>query len=165
MNSAGISRAFRRQDPQQEGRGTARIVGEAFRLRYAQIRRCSDIAGQGRDHGYEGRRVTVVQVVRFPVESGGEVLVDSSDQYDGVVPRGGREYIQGATEHAGQTFESALNTVRLVGKVVMRQLAGLASAPEEVRVEFGLELSAKTGAVLARRRSCRATWRRADLEP
>ena len=116
MNSAGISRAFLRQDPQQEGRGTAHIVGEAFRRRYAQIRRCSDIAGQGRDHGYEGRRVeavTVVQVVRFPVESGGEVLVDSSDQYDGVVPRGGREYIQGATEHAGQTFDSALNTVKV----------------------------------------------------
>ncbi|MFC7449406.1 CU044_2847 family protein [Rhodococcus daqingensis] len=93
----------------------------------------------------------MIEAIKFPLESGGEVLVrvDSSDQYGRVVTRGGRDYIQGAIEQAGQSFESALSTIRLVAEAVLSQLTDLASAPEEVRVEFGLELSAKAGAVLA----------------
>jgi hypothetical protein len=58
----------------------------------------------------------VVETVRFPLEGGGDVLVrvDCSDQYEAVVTRGGREYIQRAVEQAGQSFESALGTIRLV---------------------------------------------------
>jgi Trypsin-co-occurring domain 1 len=109
----------------------------------------------------------VVEAVKFPLESGGEVLVrvDSSDQHGGVVTRGGREHIQGAIEQAGQSFESALSTIRLVAEAVLSQLADVASAPEEVRVEFGLELSAKAGAVLAAAGAGAPTSRRADLEP
>jgi Trypsin-co-occurring domain 1 len=101
--------------------------------------------------GMTNGAVTVMEAVKFPLESGGEVLVrvDSSDQYGGVVTRGGREYIQGAIEQAGQSFESALSTIRFVAEAVLSQLASLAATPEEVRVEFGLELTAKAGAVLA----------------
>jgi hypothetical protein len=108
----------------------------------------------------------VIEAVKFPLESGGEVLVrvDSSDQYGGVVTRSGREYVQGAIEQAAQSFESALSTIRLVVEAVLSKLADLASAPEEVRVEFGLESSAKAGAVLAAAGAGAQTSRRADLE-
>jgi Trypsin-co-occurring domain 1 len=95
--------------------------------------------------------MTAMETVKFPLESGGEVLVrvDPSVPDAGVVTRGGREYIQGAIEQAGQSFESALSTIRLVADAVVSQLTHLASTPDEARVEFGLELTAKAGALLA----------------
>lgn len=112
-----------------------------------------------------------MEAVRFPLEGGGEVLVrvDSSDEPGQVVIRGGREYIQGAIEQAGQSFESALSTVRSVADAVLAQLVGLAVAPEEVRVEFGVELTAKAGAVLAAagagaQLTVALTWTRAEPE-
>ena len=87
--------------------------------------------------------------VAFPLEGGGQVLVrvDQLDPYGGVVTRGGRA--EEAVAEAGQTFESALSTIRDVADAVLHQLARLAVPPQEVRVEFGLELTAKAAAVVA----------------
>jgi hypothetical protein len=83
------------------------------------------------------------------LDGGGQVLVrvDTVDAYGGVVTRGGRA--EAAVAEAGQTFESALTTIRDVAEAVLHQLARLAVPPQEVRVEFGLELQAKTTAVVA----------------
>lgn len=92
----------------------------------------------------------VVETVSFPTARGGEVLVRVAavePTYGDVVTRGGRAE-QTVTE-AGQTFESALGTIRDVAEAVLHQLARLAVPPEEVRVEFGLELNAKAAAVVA----------------
>jgi hypothetical protein len=87
-----------------------------------------------------------MEIVGFPLEHGGQVLVrvDTVDTLGGVVTRGGKERL----EQAQQTFEAALGTIRDVAQGVLSQLAGLAVAPETVRVEFGLELTAKAGALL-----------------
>ena len=50
---------------------------------------------------------------------------------------------------AGQTFESTLTTIRDVADAVLHQLTRLAVSPQEVRVEFGLELTAKAAALVA----------------
>ena len=86
----------------------------------------------------------MIEAVRFPLESGGEILarVESPDQYGGVITRGGREYIQGAIEPGRRKLR-----VR-VADAVLSQLTSLAAAPEEVEVEFGLELTAKARTVL-----------------
>jgi hypothetical protein len=91
----------------------------------------------------------VVETVAFPLEDGGQVLVrvDVVNEYGGVVTRGGR--IEQAVAEAGQTFESALTTIRDVADAVLHQLARLAVPPQEVRVEFGLELSTKAAVVVA----------------
>ena len=90
-----------------------------------------------------------METVAFPLEGGGQVLVrvDSVDPYAGVVTRGVRA--EETIAQAGQTFESALGTIRDVADAVLRQLAELAAPPQEVRVEFDLELTAKAAAVVA----------------
>jgi len=90
-----------------------------------------------------------VETVAFPLAGGGQILVrvDTVDPHDGVVTRGGRA--DQAIEEAGQTFEAALGTIRDVAEAVLHQLAGLAAPPDQVRVEFGLELTAKAAVVVA----------------
>jgi hypothetical protein len=89
-----------------------------------------------------------VDTVEFPLESGGRLLVRVED-VDGrgtVVTRGGRMAAQ--VEKAEGTFEAALGTIEVVAQGVLAQLARLPRAPNEVRVDFGLELTARAGAIL-----------------
>jgi Trypsin-co-occurring domain 1 len=91
----------------------------------------------------------LMQTVEFPLASGGQLLVRVADVDSGgsVVTRG--ERMAGPLEKAESTFEAALGTIRVVAQGVLGQLGGLARSPDEVRVEFGLELTAKAGAILA----------------
>src|SRR4029450_6920685 len=59
---------------------------------------------------------------------------------------GGRMAAQ--VEKAEGTFEAALGTIEVVAQGVLAQLARLPRAPNEVRVDFGLELTARAGAIL-----------------
>ena len=87
-------------------------------------------------------------IAEFPLQSGGVVLVRvEGDDLDGQVLRGG--HATGVLDRAQTTFEAALGTVRVVAQGVLGQLTGLPRVPDEVHVEFGLELSAKAGAILA----------------
>jgi hypothetical protein len=90
-----------------------------------------------------------VETVAFPLDGGGQVLVrvDTVDAHGGVVTRGGRA--EAAIAEAGQTFESALGTIRDVADAVLHQLARVAVPPREVKVEFALELSTKAAAIVA----------------
>jgi hypothetical protein len=90
-----------------------------------------------------------METMAFPLDGGGQVLVrvDAVDPYGGVVTRGGRA--EEAITEAGQSFESALGTIRDVADAVLHQLARLAVPPNEVRVEFGLELTTKAAVVVA----------------
>ncbi|WP_067885238.1 CU044_2847 family protein [Nocardia vaccinii] len=78
-----------------------------------------------------------METVVFPLEQGGQVLVRAvtDDRYGGVVTRGGGERAEQAVATAQQTFESALGTIRVVAEGVLGQ--------------FGLELNAKAGAMVA----------------
>jgi NTP-dependent ternary system trypsin peptidase co-occuring protein len=86
-------------------------------------------------------------LVEFPVQGGGGVLVSVSPEYNVGVTRG--LDFSAAVERAEQSFESALDTIRTVAEGVLTQVTELARHPNEVKVEFGLELSAKAGAILA----------------
>jgi hypothetical protein len=92
----------------------------------------------------------LVETVAFPLEDGGQVLVRVAGvepTNGGVVTRGGRA--EEVVAEARQSFESALGTIREVADAVLHQLARLAVSPQEVRVEFGLELTAKAAALVA----------------
>jgi hypothetical protein len=101
------------------------------------------------EHSSSDDKGFLVETVAFPLEGGGRVLVrvDTVDAYGGVVTRGGRA--EEAVAEAGQTFESALSTIRDVADAVLHELARLAVPPQEVRVEFGLELTTKAAVVVA----------------
>jgi hypothetical protein len=87
------------------------------------------------------------QLVEFPLEAGGSVLVDVTGHHTGPVTRSlkGTEVV----ERARQTFEEAVGRVQPAVEGVITQLRSLAEVPDEVHVEFGLDLHAEAGAFIA----------------
>lgn len=103
-------------------------------------------------------------IAEFPLQSGGVVLVRVEGDYlDGQVLRGG--HATGVLDRAQTTFEAALGTVRVVAQGVLGQLTGLPRVPDEVHVEFGLELQRESGCDFSRGWYHCAADRRADLAP
>jgi hypothetical protein len=91
-----------------------------------------------------------MQFVEFRLPEGGHVVVatDQREQgWSGVVTRGGG--VEERLQEAACSFEEALDPIRAVGRGVLSRLEGLERPPAEVRVEFGLELSAKAGAIVS----------------
>jgi hypothetical protein len=102
------------------------------------------------------------RLVEFPLEHGGSILVEVDAA--GPVTRGLGDR-RGVTEQAQQTFEQAVARVQPAAQVLVSRLRALADAPEEIGVEFGLELSAEAGAFIAAASSTAnfkvtLTWRR-----
>lgn len=92
------------------------------------------------------------QLVEFPLQDGGTVVVQVDDGHGGggQVTRGwGDKESQRVVEQARQTFEQAVGRVQPAVQALLGQLRTLAEAPEQVQVEFGLQLSAEVGAFVA----------------
>jgi hypothetical protein len=109
------------------------------------------------------------QLVEFPLREGGSVLVQVDDAAEGgPVTRGWRD--QNVPEKARETFEQAISRVEPAAQALLTQLRGLAEPPDEVAVEFGVELSAQAGAFIAAAGSTAnfkvsLTWRRPSRSP
>jgi hypothetical protein len=104
------------------------------------------------------------RLVEFPLEEGGSVLVEVDDAATaGSVTRGLRD--QRVTETAQQSFEQAVSHVQPATNALLARLRGMADAPDEVVVAFGLQLSAEAGAFIASASTSATfnvslTWRR-----
>jgi hypothetical protein len=92
--------------------------------------------------------VAVAQLIEFPVGGGQSILVQVEDTAAGPVTRG-IGGAQSVATRASQTFEEAISRVRPAAEAIVAQLRSLATAPDEVEVEFGLALSAEAGAFIA----------------
>jgi hypothetical protein len=90
------------------------------------------------------------QLVRFDVGDGESVLVEV-DEPPGreQVTRGWGERDQRVVQQAQQSFEQAVGRVRPAVQGLLLQLRALSEPPEQVEVEFGLQLSAEVGAFVA----------------
>jgi hypothetical protein len=88
------------------------------------------------------------RLVEFPLQDGDTVLVQVDEVAAGPVTRGlgDRRLV---IEHAEQTFEQAIARVQPAAQALISRLRALADSPDEVGVEFGLELSAEAGAFIA----------------
>jgi hypothetical protein len=87
------------------------------------------------------------RLVEFPLEDGSSVFIEA-ESVSGEVTRGGRA---GALAvEAGETFEGALARVQPAATAIVERLRGLADGPEEIEVEFGIQLSAEVGAFVAK---------------
>jgi len=76
----------------------------------------------------------------------GQLQVDEAAA-GGPVTRGlGDRYV---TTQAAQTIEQAISRVQPAAQALIVRLRALTDAPDEVGVEFGLELSAEAGAFIA----------------
>ncbi len=109
----------------------------------------------------------MAQLVEFPLAAGGSVLVEVSGQ-TGPAMRGQRGV--DVVERARQSFEEAVGHVRPAVEGVIAQLRSLAEAPDEVHVEFGLDLHAEAGAFIAAvgtraNFTVALTWRRSSASP
>lgn len=110
-----------------------------------------------------------MQLVEFELETGGSVLVevDERSRTAGAVRRG-TERTRRSGEiavKAGQTFESSFARVQPAAVALVAKLRGLAESPDEIEVEFGVQLSAEVGAIIAHTAgkanfSVRLTWKR-----
>ena len=92
----------------------------------------------------------MAHLTEFAVESGQSIGVYVEDSAGPSVTR--RIGEQSITTRASWTFEGAISHARPPSEATVAQLQGLASAPDEVAVEFGLLLSAEAGARLNHRR-------------
>ncbi len=71
------------------------------------------------------------------------------------------------TERARHTFEDAVQRVEPAAQAIITRLHSMAQAPDEVQVEFGLDLHAEAGAFIAAASATAnfkiaMTWRRAE---
>lgn len=88
------------------------------------------------------------RLIEFPLEDGTSILVevDEPETESGIVKasRGGD-----AIAKAHQTFEAAMDKVKPAASAIIAKLRSLHDAPDEVEVQFGLKLSADSGAFIA----------------
>jgi hypothetical protein len=87
------------------------------------------------------------KLVEFRLEDGSSLLVEA-ESADREITRGGRA--EGLTVEASESFEGALRRVQPAAVAIVERLRGLSDAPEEIEVEFGIQLSAEVGAFVAR---------------
>jgi hypothetical protein len=116
------------------------------------------------------------ELIELPLSTGGTVLVQVDGTGTGdageVVTRGWREQRQDqAPQRLTETFEQAVSNVRPAADALLANLTGLAHAPDEVSVEFAIQLSAQTGTAFIAALGSTAnfkvnlTWRRTPPPP
>jgi hypothetical protein len=101
-------------------------------------------------HNFGWGSAMVRQLVEFPLQDGGTVVVQVEDgPGGGQLTRGWGDSEPRVVEQARQTFEQAVGRLQPAVQALLGQLRTLAEAPEQVQVEFGLQLSAEVGAFVA----------------
>ncbi|GAA1707923.1 hypothetical protein GCM10009809_00300 [Isoptericola hypogeus] len=87
------------------------------------------------------------QIIEFPLEGGGSLLVAGDAGRTDTVTRGGAS--TRVVQQAQQSFEAAVASVRPAAEVLLRQMRDLGTTPETIQVEFGVQLTAAAGAIIA----------------
>ena len=89
------------------------------------------------------------RLVDFPLEHGGSVLVGVDEASAGPVVRGlGKDRLTVA-ERTDKTFEEATATVVPAASGLLSRLRAAHDPADEISIEFGVQLSAQTGAFIA----------------
>ena len=92
------------------------------------------------------------QLVQFPLEDGSTIVVqvaESSSTSPAPVTRGTRSTPDQVTEKAATSFEGALEHVRPITARLIERLRSIEDSPDEIQVEFGIDLHAELGAFVA----------------
>ena len=89
------------------------------------------------------------RLVEFPLEQGGHVLAEIDDAAAGPVMRGLGKDRSSLVEEADKTFEDATAAVTPAARSLIARLRSIDDPPDEVAIQFGVQLSAQTGAFIA----------------
>src|SRR3989440_3753808 len=86
--------------------------------------------------------------VEFKMEDGSIIIFEVDEPETGGTTRASRRPGEIA-EEAKETFEQALSKIRPATERVIHTLRGLAQKPDEIEMEFGFNMSAAAGVVIA----------------
>jgi Trypsin-co-occurring domain 1 len=86
------------------------------------------------------------KLVSFPTTDGAQILVEVDDKSVGFRQAGRDEVIP----HALQDFEDALGQAHRVAEKAFHLLRGGTLAPDGIEIEFGIQLNAEFGMVVAK---------------
>lgn len=89
------------------------------------------------------------RLVEFPLDQGGSVLVEIDEPSPGPATRGLGKDRPTLVEEADKTFEDATAAVTSAAHSLIARLRSINDPPDEVGIEFGVQLSAQTGAFIA----------------
>lgn len=89
------------------------------------------------------------RLVEFPLDQGGSVLIEIDEPPVGPTTRGLGKDRSSLVEEADKTFEQATAAVTPAARSLIARLRAFEDAPDEVGIEFGVQLSAQTGAFIA----------------
>ena len=107
------------------------------------------------------------QLVEFGLNDGGTILVEVHEATSAAGPVTRDLNGNKVTERAQLTFEGAVERVEPAAQAIITRLRGMAQAPDEVQIEFGLDLHAEAGAFIAAASATAnfkiaMTWRRSQ---
>ena len=108
------------------------------------------------------------RLVEFPLDQGGSVIVEVDEPSAGPTLRGLKDR-PAIVEQADKTFQDAVAAVTPAARSLIGQLRSIEETPDEVGIEFGVQLSAQTGAFIASVAAeanfkVSVTWRRRAVE-
>ena len=89
------------------------------------------------------------RLVEFPLDQGGSIVVEVDEPPAGAVTRGLGKDRSSLVEEADKTFEDATAAVTPAARSLIARLRSIEDPPDEVGIEFGVQLSAQTGAFIA----------------
>jgi hypothetical protein len=89
------------------------------------------------------------RLVEFPLDHGGSVLIEIDEPPAGLTTRGLGKDRSSVIEEADKTFEEATAAVTPAARSLITRLRSIEDPPDEVTIEFGVQLSAQTGAFIA----------------
>ncbi|CDR08615.1 CU044_2847 family protein [Streptomyces iranensis] len=84
-------------------------------------------------------------LARVPLEGGGAILFEAAPEFGGPVKAG---RVTDAIQELPRSLRESLAPVRETARTVLQELRQ--AGPDEVEVEFGVNVSAKAGAVIAK---------------
>jgi hypothetical protein len=91
----------------------------------------------------------VKRLVEFPLDQGGSVVVEVDVPSGGPTTRGIGGDRDAFVSKADRTFEQATAAVIPAARSLIARLRSIENPPDEIGIEFGVQLSAQTGAFIA----------------
>jgi Trypsin-co-occurring domain 1 len=88
----------------------------------------------------------VANFVEIPLPGDGSLIVETAEELEDSVVLAGRA--QRIADAASESFESALERVKLAAGVVRDKMSAVEVQPDEVSVEFAIKLGTEVGAVV-----------------
>lgn len=89
------------------------------------------------------------RLVEFPLAQGGSVLVETDEAPAGPAMRGLGKDRPTVAERTDKTFEEATATVVPAARSLLDRLRADDDPADEISIDFGVQLSAQTGAFIA----------------